>query len=360
MGKYDKDRFQKEISIRYCLARGMVPFLEVVVPSTSDLSDSVEVLTDIDVLGLEAAGDGDLRRTIFDCKNTNKMSAINRAFWAAGVKEYTACDEALVILRSKAVHNHRISALKLNVDLHDEHSFRNLGRTADESFPADRYYQSSIERWNDVYDCYGKNVWSKNLFDLVRNVTPITQAPWSAFRRILAELRAVHGEFDPNKDAHRVIFLDILASSLVLWAALGRSIRRFYEPSMEKGVFERTLRYYLWGGKDSYSIRQQMREKSGSDNEVPVELPAWNALQSFVGLIVSAPQNILECAHVCRELSIMTATGTNSDFDKALSVRIKTNSRVRQFSASLSDYFISAGKLPNDLGENIQRILFSI
>jgi hypothetical protein len=137
MGKYDKDHFQKELAVRFCLARGTVPFVEVVVQSTSDLSDSVEVLTDLDVVGIEAIGDGSLRRTIFDCKTAgNKMSSINRAFWAAGVKEYTRCNEAYVMLQRRAVHNHRISALAMNVDLHDEQSFKDLGKTLDEAFPA--------------------------------------------------------------------------------------------------------------------------------------------------------------------------------------------------------------------------------
>src|SRR5215471_19182953 len=106
MGKYDKDRFLKELAIRYCLAKAAVPFVEVVVPSAADLSDSIEVLTDLDVAGIETIGDGSLHRTIFDCKTANKMSSINRAFWAAGVKEYTHCNEAYIILKSKAVHNH--------------------------------------------------------------------------------------------------------------------------------------------------------------------------------------------------------------------------------------------------------------
>jgi hypothetical protein len=68
----------------------------------------------------------------------------------------------------------------------------------------------------------------------------------------------------------------------------------------------------------------------------PVELPAWNALVSFAGLIVSAPQSILdECAHVCRELSIRAAGASNTGYDKALSERLKANSRIRQFSTSL-------------------------
>ena len=56
MAEYDKDRRQKEMAIRYCLAQGMAPCLEVVVPSASDLSDAPEALTDLDVMGLEFIG----------------------------------------------------------------------------------------------------------------------------------------------------------------------------------------------------------------------------------------------------------------------------------------------------------------
>src|SRR6266498_5419566 len=274
MGKYDKDRFQKELAIRYCLARGVVPFLEVVVRSIADLSDSVEILTDLDVLGIETLGDGGLRRTIFDCKTTIKLSSINRAFWAAGVKEYTGCNEAYVLVKGKAVHNHRISALAIDVDLHDEQSFKDLGRTFDQAFPADDCYQAAIVRWNAVFDCYAKNGWAENLFDLSRNVVPLSRAPRSTFRRILVELRAVRGHVDPAKDAHLAIFFDVLASAFVLWAAMGRDIRRFYEPSMEKAVFETGLRYYLWGGKESYNIRQQMRERAAAESAAHTEKTA--------------------------------------------------------------------------------------
>lgn len=360
MGKYDKDRFQKELAIRYCLARGAVPFLEVVVSSASDLSDSVEVLTDLDVVGVETVGDGGLRRTIFDCKTTKKMSSVNRAFWAAGVKEYTGCDEAYVILKTKAVHNHRISALSIGVDLHDEQSFRDLGSTVDAAFPADNCYQASVERWNVVYDCYSKNTWAAPLFDIARNVAPLTRVPWGTFRRILAELRTARGQVDPAKDDHIAIFFDLLASTFVLWGALGRDIRRFYEPTMDKATFENILRYYLWGGRESYNIRQQMREKSRSGNAAvtAIELPAWDALVSFAGLIVAAPQCIIQCAYACRELSIKVAHGDNPDFDKKLAERATENTRIRQFSSALGSYLVAAGGLPKDFSKRVDGIVF--
>ena len=360
MGQYDRDRFQKELAVRFCLVRGAVPFVEVIVRSSADLSDSIEVLTDLDVVGIEATGDGGLHRTVFDCKTSNKMSSINRAFWAAGVKEYTRCDEAYVILKGKAVHNHRLSALSMNVDLHDEELFKDLGKTLDEAFPADDCYQAALSRWNAVYDAYNKNGWSGQLFDLVRNVVPLTQTPSSTFRRILAELRAIRGHVDPAKDEHLAIFFDLLSSTFVLWAAMGRDIRRFYEPSMDKSAFQAILRYYVWGGKESYNIRQQMRDRIASENGSTVELPAWDALAAFAGLIVSAPQSILECAHVCREFSIRAAAGQTPDFDKHLSCRLKFSTRIRQFSGALGDYLVTAGGLPKDLAKRAQGVLFGI
>jgi hypothetical protein len=360
MGKYDKDGFQKELAVRFCLARDTVPFVEVAVRSSSDLSDSVEVLTDLDVVGIEAAGDGGLRRTIFDCKTSNKMSSINRAFWAAGVKEYTRCNEAYVILRGKAVHNHRISALAMNVDLHDEQSFKDLGKTLDEAFPADDCYQAALSRWSSVYDCYAKNGWSQPLFDLARNVAPLTRIPWSTFRKILAELRSICGYIDPAKDEHLAIFFDVLSSTFVLWAAMGRDIRRFYEPSMDKKAFHDVLRYYVWGGKESYNIRQQMRDRQATENGSTIELPGWEALVAFAGLIVSAPQSILECAYACREVSIRATFGLHPNFDKHLSQRLKANTRIRQFSTVLGDYLATAGGVPKEMAKRAQDVLLEI
>lgn len=358
MGRHDKDRTLKELAIRYCLARHTIPFLEVVVPSVSDLSVSVEVLTDLDVLGVEATGDGGLRRTIFDCKSSNKMSSVNRAFWAAGVKEYTGCDEAYVILKNTPVHNHRISALSLRVDLHDEQSFCDLGKTIDPVFPAETCYQASIDRWNRAFESYEKNPWAASLQDGARNLSPITQTPAKAFRRLLADLRSAKGMIDPEKKDHIVIFLDLMASAFVLWAVLGRDARRFYEPQMDKARFEQVLRFYLWGGKESYEIRQQLRDKAGNANpSTNVELPAWNVLISFVGMVIAAPLKVLDCAHVCRELSLRVACGEVPDFDRELSARLRQNTRVRQFILALSDYLTAAGALPPDLANRIQEIV---
>lgn len=361
MGKFDKDRFQKEQAVRYCLARGMFPFMEVLVPSAADLSDSVEVLTDIDVLGVEVVGDGEVRRTVFDCKTGSKLSAVNRAFWASGVLAYAECHQAFVILKNKPVHNHRMSALTIGVDLHDESSFQDLGKSLDPAFPNCPHYQGSIDRWNSVFELFEKNAWSEGLYKIGRNVVPLTRSPSATFRRFVAELTEVKGQFDPAKDAHLAIFFDCLASFLILLTSIARDIRRFYEPAMSKAEFERVLRYYMWGGKESYQIRQRMRDKVAPDaGQIAIEMPAWNELVGMAGLIVSAPQSIFACAHICRELAFRLAGVPDSNAEAKIKNAIAANSRIKQFSIALVAYLLPACGLPKDLGRNVQSILLAI
>jgi len=356
MGKYDKDRFQKELAIKFCLSRRMLPFLEVLTPSSVDLSDSQEVLTDLDVAGVELAGDGGLRWSFFDCKSGAKMSAINRAFWAAGVRNYIDYDRVYILLKKRPVNNHRLSALKLNVDLHYEESFRELGKVTAENFANDLMYQSSIDRWEKVFDAYNKYSWSQKTFELSRNSVPLSNAPWTTFRSIIAEMRSNRGQYDPAKAEHLAIFLDLMASVFILWSSVIRDIRRFYEPSMEKSDFEKVLRYYLWGGKENYEIRQKIKALS-SDVAGPAELPAWQRLVNYAGVTVSSPDSAFDCAHVCRELSIRATVGCNVDFDELLKSRFSENKRIRQFILGMTAYLVEAGTLPTDMSVLIEDIL---
>ena len=358
MGSLDKDRHQKELAIRYCLARGIVPFAEVIVSNSSDLSETTEVLTDIDVLGIELVSDGDLRREIFDCKTSSRLSSINRAFWAAGVLSYTKSDRACVILKNRAVHNHKMSALSMKVDLHSEESFKDFGKTFDTAFPAETCYQSSIARWHALEAILRKLSWASSALGVARNVAPLTDSPSSTFRRLVADMRAIRGEIDPEKKEHVCLFLEFLAASLLLWVPMSRDARRFYDPQQPKADFEKTLRFYLWGGREAYLTRQQMRQNAGHEAPSPVEMPSWDQLLMFVGLVVSAPHEVYRCIHFVKEVCLREALGRVDDFDARLSLYAAENPRVRQFSLALSDYLVSACGLPRDMGKKVQSLLF--
>ncbi|MYE53034.1 MAG: hypothetical protein F4X81_16400 [Gammaproteobacteria bacterium] len=342
--------------MRYCLSKGMVPFLEVVVPSASTLSDSAEVLTDLDVVGIQADTDGVLRCVFFDCKSSARMSPVNRAFWAAGVKNYVGYDRAYVILKSDPVSSHRFSALSCDVDLHSESSFKDLGRRLDEAFPCDQCYQSSIDRWQLVCQAYKKNQWSKETEFIAQSGVPLSSAPWISFRHIIAELLRTKGNYDPNKNEHLAIYLDVLASVMILWCVLAKDISRFFDSSMGRDSFESVLRYYLWGGREGYQMRQQVAKLA---RKKTTDLPAWRKLVDFAVLTVAAPKCLLACAHAFREMSIRSVAQNDSNFDEALTQMFGRDKRVRQFMLGMNDYLISAAELPSDLGKCVESTLLN-
>lgn len=363
MGKLDKDRYQKELAVRYCLAQNMVPCLEVLVPSISELSSNSEIITDIDALGLTMIADGDFHRLAFDCKSSVKLSPIGRAFWAAGLVQYTGCDGAFVILGKAAVYNHRISALSINIDLHDQKSFEDLGRSKQQDFNSPHYYQSSLENWDKVIAAYEKFKWSEPTFQICRNFAPISRTPEKIFRKLVVELKKAQGHFDPQKKEHMAIFLDVMAAAFILWTSMGRNLRRIYDPSMKREHFESALRFYIWGGKESYDIRQALRDRaaqlsSSSDLSSEVqEFPSWDKLINFSGLVIGAPQAAFECVNICRDLSIRCVVERGIKEEKSLSDALKESNRATQFILGMTSYLVSACQLPNDTEKNVKNLL---
>ena len=144
-----------------------------------------------------------------------------------------------------------------------------------------------------------------------------------------------------------------MAGVFILWSTMGRDVRRFYDPKMSKDQVERALRYYIWGSKKSYQIRQELRQKTKSQG-VSQEFPAWERFVSFAGLVIAAPHELFGCINVCRELSIRAVCGKLPEHDKRLSQMLSENKRARQFIMAACDYMVAACSLPKDLSTRVQ------
>jgi hypothetical protein len=227
----------------------------------------------------------------------------------------------------------------------------------DPLFERGPYYQSSIERWNDVSEAYGRMTWAKGLLNLVHNVAPLSKEPRETFRRIVGEIRSVRGELDAANDRHIGLLFEVSASMLLLWVSIGREVRRLFDPSMSKSQFESVLRYYIWGGREAYEIRRQLKEvREGDASESgPFNFPGWEHLVAFAGLAVSAPQEAFEGAKMCREMAFRAICGVDSDLDKNLKECVLLNKRVRQFSISMVEYLSISGGLPKPLYKEMER-----
>jgi hypothetical protein len=353
MNKGDKDRYLKQIAIRHCLASGHVPCPEVVIYSPSDLTKTPEALTDLDVVGLEPLDDGGMRRTLVDCKS-GKMSAINRALWASGLLSFTNIENAVVLLKNRPPENHRLAALKMSVDLHSEDSFTDLATLSHPDFNKDRYYQSSVDRWQVQQAAYESWSWSRPLFDCCRHLTPVSREPAKTFRRLVSELRSIRGELDPAKPAHRAIFLDAVCAMLILWSSIAKEVRRIYRSDATAEEFVELLRFYLWGGQEAFAIRQELARKFESEN---ADLPEWSRLQKFVSHALSEPNQLLPSALASRELSIREVVDKEQNHEKNLSDILKREPRVSQFILGASDYLVHAARIPAEFQKLISEAI---
>ena len=101
-----------------------------------------------------------------------------------------------------------------------------------------------------------------------------------------------------------------------------------------------------------------MRTSAGDTSSV--ELPAWQMLVDLATIIIGAPQDVLACTYLCREVAIKVGGAKVPALDKALSDYIQRNSRLRQFAVALSEYIVEAGKLPTDFAKRAEAELLKL
>lgn len=346
MNKTDKDSYLKQLAIRFCLSQGHLACPEVVVLSPSELTETPEPLSDLDVVGLETMSDGKLRRTLFDCKS-GKVSAINRAFWAAGMCTLASLDNAVIILGKSASENHRLAALQLKVDIHSEQTFSELAKITAPDFDRDLTYQSSVKRWQSRATHFRKWTWIDPIEAILQNQAPISSEPAKVFRKLVAEVQAQRGEFDPSKREHISLFYAIIVAMLTLWSPMAQDIRRVFRSDMNQQEFLLKLRFYLWGGRESYDIRKNLSSKF-KENNIEPELPEWVRLQKFTSSAISSPRSIIPSANIAQDLSLRSVTTEEITKDGVVRNAIETDDRAAQLILSSADYLVSACRLPRE------------
>lgn len=352
MAKLDKDIYQKEQAIRFCLVNDMTPFLEVNVQNFRELSATSTIITDIDVLGVKIDSTGRPRRVIFDCKTLGKTSPINRAFWAGGLMSFAACDEAFIVLRKKASEAHRLSAKQIKVHLFDEAQFKSYASSCSVSFNVDYCYSSSIDSWSKLFEIHSGNEVLEHYASFLHNEIPIEKDAVKALRKFLVALSKIRGELDPDKVRHRSIFSYSVSMFAFLMAQMVHDLRNIVEYDAEEKQFESILKFYIWGGRDSYMLRSRLSElfaasREGASQQDP-ELKDWPAFMELTRKLLDSPVDIQKCITPMREFAMMELVGRSEPKDEYLSELIAQNKRIRQFSVSMARYLVDSLRMPKD------------
>ncbi|MFQ3230142.1 MAG: hypothetical protein ACI9DO_001512, partial [Reinekea sp.] len=184
-----------------------------------------------------------------------------------------------------------------------------------------------------------------------------------SLRELLGAIRATKGELDPNKLSHMAIYSSIILSFMLVMAPICSQISDIYNHDMTQEEYEKILRYYIWGGRESYIQRRNLKnavlEATGSE-KTELELPGWSDFIQASRTFLDAPSELREALIPCREISLRCISSIDPEFDKLLSLKIKKSNRINQFIITSSTYLYKATGMPKDFHHNILGIIESI
>ncbi len=362
MAATDKDVLQKAKAIRFCIATGLVPFYEVNVSNVRELSDTPELLTDIDVFGVGFDRSG-TNRTIFDCKTNNKTSPINRALWAAGLMSYVGADEAYVILKKAASEGHKLTARSLQVRLFDERLFESHAVALASNYQEIDQYACHMERWHKLQDVFQRNPKLIKLGEHLRHFAPIETDVAKTLRGVVAHVKQSRGELDPARREHMGIFAYSVFSLAFSLSPIVRDFFDIFDPKQPKEVFESFLQAYVWGGRDAYQLRRKLRELMAARNEHVIsetELNAWSEFVEMVRALLDAPDELHACCNPMLGMTLRYMGDVDALADISLGKSFMGSNRIRQFCFRLSGYLVDATGLPKEFDKRLREDLNAV
>lgn len=350
-----KDTVQKQKAIRYCVATGLIPYLEVVVRYVAEIAPVEADISDVDVLGIRPASLTQEQKFIFDCKTQNKVGAVGRALWAAGLMRLIHADGAFVILNKAAHEGHRLAANELGVRLTSEVLFDNFGKLSSPNYMEGATYLDIVSTWESIAGLAAGN---DNLAPLVEFVTrsgPLERDNVAGFRALLSRLRKAEGEFDASKPAHRALWGLVVCEALRFLSNLAVEFNSVFDPAMDKPKFEALLRNYVWGGRESYQLRQklhsQVRSARHGEEASQLDLPGWDRFLELMRSFMDAPHLASSGIIAAKDLAIRELTpGDREQADKRIKAELASTTRARQYVMATSRYLGSLSVHLKDSG----------
>ena len=360
-----KDTQQKLKAVRYCVARGYVPHLEVVVRYGGDIAERPSDITDVDVLGILPAGAQPTRRVVFDCKTQQKISPVARALWAAGLRQLVHADEGFVILSKAAPEGHRLAANSLGIRLLSEKLFDQYAMASSGDYLEGLTYLDESTAWDELFELASR---SKGLAPLVSYLTcdaPLERNAAIGFRALLGKLRMAEGEFDVSKPAHRLLYGAMVSQAQAFLSEMTNEFRVVFDPFMGKEEFDLALRNYVWGGREGFELRQRLHvaiaASKGIEEQSTFQLPSWERLLELMRALLDAPLLAGSAALPLKDLAFKEVSPAAKPLaDKRIALALTSNNRARQFALQTNRYLGSLSRLLRECSEHYTKVLGSI
>jgi hypothetical protein len=183
-------------------------------------------------------------------------------------------------------------------------------------------------------------------------------------RSLMARLKKIQGELNPTKQTHRAVFLWTVSQVLIFLSDMTREFHSSFDPEMEKEKFAKSLRYYVWSGRESYLLRKRLSEalqsKRGEKNGEPFELPAWNTFVETFRRLLDAPGLVGTVCLPIKDFAFRELVSPRPELEAQLAKRVGSNNRIRQFAMFTGAYLVEAAALPKEFSTELDRLLTSI
>lgn len=356
-----KDRGQKRLAARYCAVQGVIPFVEVIVRSSTSVDDSHVNITDIDVLGVEIGHFGGTRRILFDCKTANKQSGINRALWASGLRHLVGAENGFVIQAKAVPDTHRLAAATMGINIHSEDSFRRYATSLSPEFLKEATYLDEMDQWDELMGVGSSNAAMAELAFFVTTQAALELSGPKGVRLGLSCLLRAAGELDPGKKLHQTLLACFVSAFLMHMAMAVAVLKDVFDFGMARHDFEQRLRYFLWEGRENYDLRLKLRralseragEATGQANNF--DLPEWGKLVELVRSYLDAPEALAKLPLLVKEIAFRSAAPTTKpDADRRIAELLASSTRGRQFIFSATAYLIQAAGLPREFQRDVE------
>ena len=254
-----KDRDQKSKAIRYAVARGWLPQLEVDVHFQKSVATKPSYLTDLDVLVSIPDDFSGFKSVVFDCKTKAKESPINRAIWLRGVLDKINGQQGFCILKKQSMDSdHRMVATNLGIIMLAEDEFDLYANSMAHGYNTCAANICNIDLWDQLFNIGGKfpNL-AKSVAFRKSNYWMIDDSD-EACRKIIASLQECRTELDPDKPEHVLVTSDyavIFSRSLSILVT--QLFKSYLQPKQQVDL-EYALKVMLYGGREAYEHRNQL------------------------------------------------------------------------------------------------------
>jgi hypothetical protein len=155
-----------------------------------------------------------------------------------------------------------------------------------------------------------------------------------------------------------LLFGAVTSAFLIGLSLSASSLIQIFQFSMAKGDFEKTLRYFVWEGKENYEIRLSMKtamdRARGETPSAGFDLPEWPRFVQVMRSFLDAPEALAELPYLMKEVAFRGVQSFRLDPDEHLRKRFLSNNRARQFIFATVSYLVHANQLPKEFSSQME------